>query len=204
MFLPGHPSDFLGDSRVSLGGSSSRFRGRHFLPPNHRGRHSRSGLVHHSFSMSIDLYLFADWGRSAPPERLDDRFFAAWRLGARSAVQVPLFGPRLPSSLLLAAVGFLCRGLLPLLQTLFLPLTLCGPRVVQGICDGQTVQWPWQSLAGIPRPIGSSFLVDCGKRRQNVGIRNGLPGLEGHHKSRLSGFRAARRWPCLARRDQVR
>jgi hypothetical protein len=90
-------------------------------------------------------------------------FFGVWLLPIRSAVLVLAGGPRLRSFLLLAAVEFLCRGLLPSLQRFSLLLSLCGLRVEWGRHDGQAVQWPWQSLAGILRP-SRSLLIDSGKQ----------------------------------------
>jgi hypothetical protein len=83
-------------------------------------------------------------------------------------------------------------GFVPRMRKLSLLLSLCGLLVEWGRHDGQVVQWPRQILAVTPRPSGSLLLIDSAKRRQNVGLRNGLLVLEGYsHKTYLSKCWAA-------------
>jgi hypothetical protein len=95
---------------------------------------------------------------------------------------MPFRGPRLPSSLPLAAIEFLCWGLLPRMRKLSLFLFLCGLRVHWGMHDGQAVQWPWRSFAGVLRLSVSLLLIYSGKLRQSVGLRNGPLVPEGYSR----------------------
>jgi hypothetical protein len=115
-------------------------------------------------------------GRSAPPRM--SWFCEAWRLGAQPEVQVPVWGPHLQSSLLIAAAESLWRNLQPRLRMPCPPPSLPGPRVVRGRRGGRAVRWLSQILVRIPPHSGSLSLADCDTRRQSAGLRKVLQGLK--------------------------
>jgi hypothetical protein len=106
----------LGDSRVSLLRQSSGFQRRSFSA-SCRGSYSRSGPVLHSSSILLVSRLFAGWGVIGST---DVFLLFLWGLTATSTAcsssacrraSFIVFSP-------LAAVEFLCRGLLPRMRKL--------------------------------------------------------------------------------------
>jgi hypothetical protein len=104
-----------------------------------RHSYSRSGPVLHMSSIPIVSRLFPGWGAIGSLDMSWCYFCGDGRLRVRPVVLVPFWGPHLPSSLPIAAVELLCRGLQPRMGNLDLLLFLCGLLVALSIHDGQAV-----------------------------------------------------------------